>query len=360
MPRKTKPVRKEGSPVATLAYMALIIIAVILAYTYISSQGLLNPPRAPPSQGSGTPSAPVPTADEGVTTASGSVSIETPVLAKGIRWNHTDLTIFLDLSNTPPNFKSSYVEDFRQAAEALRNAAREFNFRYVNSLGAADMRVYWVDELTGETKDKIGNTQLNFSRTSRFSIINKADIQLLTTRERRVIATDDEMFNVAMHELGHAVGLDHSNDTSSIMYPQVQRTRALPTPEDIAALKELYKLPPFPDLIISAASVEKHTFERLLSTVYLLDGNVTVENTGIAGAPPSALRITVNKGASGDEAVSEELVPSLGFGTFITYTFQNLQAGHDFDLVRVIADANRTVEELSETNNIAEIQLFEK
>lgn len=45
--------------------------------------------------------------------------------------------------------------------------------------------------------------------------------------------------SVTMHELGHALGLNHSNDTSSIMYPTNQGIKSL-SDADIAGLKAIY------------------------------------------------------------------------------------------------------------------------
>lgn len=46
--------------------------------------------------------------------------------------------------------------------------------------------------------------------------------------------------SVAMHELGHALGLDHSTDRNSIMYPVDQGKTTLSV-NDLAALKKIYK-----------------------------------------------------------------------------------------------------------------------
>ncbi len=46
--------------------------------------------------------------------------------------------------------------------------------------------------------------------------------------------------SVAMHELGHALGLDHNiNDQNSIMYP-VEKNKTNLTPQDIQGLKNIY------------------------------------------------------------------------------------------------------------------------
>lgn len=48
-----------------------------------------------------------------------------------------------------------------------------------------------------------------------------------------------DVFSVVLHELGHALGLGHSDIPGSVMYPYY-RTAAGLTPEDIRAIRELY------------------------------------------------------------------------------------------------------------------------
>jgi predicted Zn-dependent protease len=45
--------------------------------------------------------------------------------------------------------------------------------------------------------------------------------------------------SVAMHEVGHSLGLGHSNELQSIMYPYYQATSTLHD-DDILAIQALY------------------------------------------------------------------------------------------------------------------------
>src|SRR5262249_27247275 len=81
------------------------------------------------------------------------------------------------------------------------------------------------------------------------------DMVFNTGQNFNVGATYD-LFTVAMHEIGHALGLDHSSTGAAVLYPTYTSTRSALGTDDIAGIRSIYdgNAPRTPDAYDAAAA----------------------------------------------------------------------------------------------------------
>ena len=95
------------------------------------------------------------------------------------------------------------------------------------------------------------------------------------------IGTTTDLFSVTLHELGHALGLGHSDNPNDVMYPYYKLTTGL-APGDIAAIQTLYAAQgtaaPAP------TPTPAPTPGALTLTVNAMTGTTTASTTNLSGA----------------------------------------------------------------------------
>jgi hypothetical protein len=108
-------------------------------------------------------------------------------------------------------------------------------FIFVVDSAMADVRVTWVDKFS----ETISGKTL-WAHDENWWIID-ANIQLAVHHHSGDVLDSTSIRAIAMHEVGHLLGLDHTTDTTSIMAPKV-RVRDL-SEADRATAQLLYRLP---------------------------------------------------------------------------------------------------------------------
>ena len=172
-----------------------------------------------------------------------------------------------------PGLKELLKESFNQWQEKTDNLVR---FKYVDKAGEADIECYWTDDLSKmDISTERGRARYTDSEFGRVC----AEI-LILTRINGVDETDIEIKRTALHEIGHALGLNgHSDSKEDIMFITVEIAPRLSN-RDIQTLKALYKLAPteakandsFATKNIAFARGEKHQAALLCQeAIRLLD-----------------------------------------------------------------------------------------
>ena len=131
-----------------------------------------------------------------------------------------------------------------EMAQVARTAFTEWGevgfpvrFSFTVDSATADIRVTFTDRITD--KNQLGSTT---HRHDREGWIGSADIAIATHDTSGVPLPMAVISAVARHEVGHALGLAHSKDRATIMYPE-SHTLTITGP-DRATVKLLYTLPP--------------------------------------------------------------------------------------------------------------------
>jgi len=146
------------------------------------------------------------------------------------------LKVWVQPSANINEFHSSFTASVRDAFLDWDSLTLPVRFAFTPDSAKADVHVTFIDHfeepISGRTK---------WARDEDWWIIG-ADIVLAVHHKNGNALDDDSMKAMALHEIGHLLGLDHTTDSTSIMAPKV-RVRDL-SPADQATVRLLYSLPP--------------------------------------------------------------------------------------------------------------------
>lgn len=146
------------------------------------------------------------------------------------------LTVWVQWAADLPDWNEDYRNQVRRAVREWDDLGLPVRFAITGDSARADVHVTFVDHfdepISGRTK---------WARDDEWWITD-ADITLAVHHRSGRALDEDAMRAMALHELGHLLGLDHTEDATSIMAPKV-RVRSL-SPADLATVRLLYALPP--------------------------------------------------------------------------------------------------------------------
>lgn len=146
------------------------------------------------------------------------------------------LKIWIQPQSDVLDWTPAYVGRARAAFAEWTALDLPIGFTFVGDSAEADVHVSWIsrfrEPISGRTK---------WARDDAWWITD-ADIVLAVHHHGGEVLDEEAMQAMALHEIGHLLGLDHTEDPGSIMAPKV-RVRDL-SAADIATARLLYTLPP--------------------------------------------------------------------------------------------------------------------
>lgn len=176
---------------------------------------------------------------------------------------------------------------------------------------------------------------VNITTAGSFNVISKGKILLI--RDSKC-----ENPNVAIHELLHALGFDHSTNPNNIMY-NVSKCGQTIGMDIIESINKLYLVESLPDLILENVSAVMHG--------RYIDINLSVRNNGLDDAVGSLIGVYVD-----DEHVKDFEIQELKIGYGIAIVLTNIRSPkitvNELKLV-----LNYSSQELDKTNNEIKLEI---
>lgn len=138
--------------------------------------------------------------------------------------------------NTPlSDFTGSFPETVRAAFEEWTTTGIPLAFTFVNDSARADVHVTWIDRFDEQISGKT-----LWAHDDDWWIV-EANIVLAIHHRGGEPLDGSAVRAIALHEIGHLIGLDHTSDSANIMTPKV-RVKEL-SDADRATARLLYALP---------------------------------------------------------------------------------------------------------------------
>lgn len=148
------------------------------------------------------------------------------------------IRVWIDERPALADFDPALPGEVRRAFAGWGAAGAPLSFTFVPDSGRSEVRVTFVDRFSGRMS---GRTL--WERDPNWWIVG-GTIELALRSGSGTLLMPDQLHAVALHEVGHLLGLDHTSDSTAVMAPSI-RTLAL-APRDIATLRLIYGVPPGP------------------------------------------------------------------------------------------------------------------
>ena len=147
--------------------------------------------------------------------------------------------VYVEPSSSAAQWDPAYVELARSAFMEWNDAGFPVRFNFIYDSTKADIALRWKERFAPEEGQRIGVTER--IHTKEF-LIASARIDIANHDSTGRLIPTRMLGGTLRHEIGHALGLNHANDQTSVMYRESAATTI--SPSDRATLHLLYLIPP--------------------------------------------------------------------------------------------------------------------
>lgn len=155
------------------------------------------------------------------------------------RWDERrewPLRVWVAPGKSVPGWRAAFAEAVREAFATWEGLDLPVRFAFVDSPDVAEVRVEWAERLAHR------RAGVTYSMIAPTGWLLGTRIVLAMRLSDGARATEASMYRIALHEVGHLLGLRHSADAGDIMAAWVGAADL--TARDRATARLLYTLPP--------------------------------------------------------------------------------------------------------------------
>jgi hypothetical protein len=127
------------------------------------------------------------------------------------------VAVYLGAATGVEGYAAEKREVVRQAfVRWERVAAIPVRFQFVGDSATAEVRVRWIERFPIR---RAGQADITWNRSG---WIVRGTLTMATRTRDGAPLSDDAVYTVALHEIGHLLGLGHSDDPHDVMYPSTE------------------------------------------------------------------------------------------------------------------------------------------
>lgn len=146
--------------------------------------------------------------------------------------------VYIEATSAAPDWTPAYPDMAREVFGEWSLAGFPLRFTFVYDSTDADIAIRWIDRFPPDAGQRIGETERVHTSAA---LISRARLTIANHDSAGHALTAAIVAGVVRHEVGHALGLNHANDPTSVMYRE-SATSTIGT-SDRATLRLIYLVP---------------------------------------------------------------------------------------------------------------------